>query len=202
MKLAICMPTLQMMHTRTAMCLAGATATTALSGKVDDLILKNLSSAYIDLVREKLAHEVLTMGADAIFWLDHDMVFPPDAILRLLAHDVPIVSCGYRRRQAPDFPQMPEEMRPSPVEGLAYPLYILGGFTLVRREVYAKMQRPWYRDGWGLDPSQPEAHIGEDIDFSRRANAAGYLLRVDTKLTQEIGHLAEVELSWNLPKNS
>jgi GT2 family glycosyltransferase len=203
MKLAICMPTLQMMHSRTAMCLAAATAATALSGEIEELILKNLSIAYIDLSRETLAYEVLKMGADAIMWLDHDMIFPADAFLRLMKHNVPIVSCGYRRRQAPHFEQMPP-FGPGPEsrDALMVGEYVLGGFTLIRREVYEKMSRPWYRCGWGFDATRPDAHIGEDIDFSRRAHEAGFSLLIDAELTKEIGHLAEVEIKWNLAASS
>ena len=41
------------------------------------------------------------MSADEILWVDTDMQFPEDALLRLLAHDKDIVGCNYRTRTPP-----------------------------------------------------------------------------------------------------
>lgn len=198
MKLAICMPTLQQMPTRSAMCLTAMVGHTIQSGVADEIGIKNISSAYIDLSRTQLAVSMLQQGADALFWLDHDHTFPVDSIVRLLNREVPIVGCGYRRRTPPEFEQMPSGIKPSLRHPpLAEADYLLGGFTLVRRQVYEKLTPPFYRDGWGLDPARPNEHIGEDIDFSARVKAAGFELLVDMALTREIGHLYEGELRWD-----
>lgn len=200
MKLAICMPSVAVNPSRSTACFGAMTAQTALSGMISDLRIRNQQGAYIDLQRETLAYDALTAGADAIFWLDHDHTYPPDSVVRLLKHNVPIVGCGYRRRLPPFFEQMPPfHPGPGSVDGLMVAEYMLGGFTLVRKEVYEKLERPWYRCGWGLDPTRPEAHIGEDIDFSKRLIAGGFVPLIDEQLTKEIGHLAEIELKWNGP---
>lgn len=203
MKLAICMPSVAVNPSRSTVCFGAMTAYTLASGCCDDLIIKSLAQGYIDLGREMLAYEVLTMGADAIFWLDHDHTYPWDSIQRLMKRDMPIVGCGYRSRSAPEFIRRPDLKNCVKATGLKNlglwkTPYLLGGFTLVRKEVYEKMPRPWYRAGWGLDPSQPGAHIGEDIDWSRRARENGFDLYLDMDLTPEIGHLAELELKWDM----
>ena len=199
MKLAICMPSVAVNPSRSTACFGALCAQTVLSGLISDFRIKNLQGAYIDLSRETMAHEALTWGADVIFWLDHDHTTPPDAIVRLLKHNVPIVGCGYRNRTAPDFARMPAFKKDQKKrDGLMEAEYMLGGFTMIRKEVYQKLDRPWYRDGWGLDVTRPEAHIGEDIDFSRRAAEAGFEFLIDMALTKEIGHLAEIELKWDL----
>jgi hypothetical protein len=43
---------------------------------------------FVHQAREKLLHDVVELwGATHVLWLDADMTFPPDAALRLLAHD-------------------------------------------------------------------------------------------------------------------
>jgi GT2 family glycosyltransferase len=185
------------MSSKTAMCMAGMIGHAAQHAAISELILKNLSIAYVDLSRTILAHTVLTQGADAIMWVDHDMVFPTDAFAQLLAHEVPIVGALYRARQEPDYPRMEPFLtvgdRHSPLRRVSY---LPGGMLLVRKEVYQKLGMPFYRDGWGLDPSRPEAHIGEDIDFATRCRAAGFEMLADMELTRKVGHSTEVTLWW------
>ena len=39
-----------------------------------------------------------------MFWADADHVFPADALLRLVAHEKPVVGANYPRRAHPTFP--------------------------------------------------------------------------------------------------
>ena len=41
--------------------------------------------------RNLIARMALDVGAEWVFWLDDDLVFRPDTLLRLLRHDVPVV---------------------------------------------------------------------------------------------------------------
>ena len=205
MKLAIAMPTMRYMDSKTAICLAGLCATAAQDPAVDDLIVKNLSIGYIDLSRTMLAVEVLNMGADAILWFDHDMIFPADTFSILNTREVAVVGALYRTRTPPKFDRLdpPPDATRAPHKfsaALSAREWLPNGVMLVRKEVYAAMFKAgqqFYRAGWGLDPEQPHAHIGEDIDFSRRARALGFALWADMQLTQEVQHIAEVPLHWN-----
>ena len=210
MKLAIISPTMRYMDAKTAFSIAGLAATVAQDPNVTDLTLKNLSIGYIDLSRTMLAYGVLTEQAvDAILWIDHDMLFPPDAFARLNAHQVPVVGALYRNRTPPHFERMePYETNTQWVKdvtgwgglpGCRPVNWLPGGLVLVRKEVYAALQMPFYRAGWGLDPAQPDAHIGEDIDFANRCREHDIAMWADMSLTEEVQHIAEVPLAWNLP---
>ena len=63
--------------------------------------LEAAQDARIDVARNVLAAEALRRGAGHILYVDDDVVLPPDALVRLLARDVPVVSGVYYRRRPP-----------------------------------------------------------------------------------------------------
>lgn len=54
-----------------------------------------------DHARDTACHHALAMGYDYLFFLDSDVIPPPDAVYRLMAHNLPIVSGVYHRRSTP-----------------------------------------------------------------------------------------------------
>src|SRR3990167_9080572 len=60
--------------------------------------------------RNTICMKALECGADYVYMLDSDVVPPPDAILRLMAHKQPLISGLYCRRSPPA--GVPVMMRP------------------------------------------------------------------------------------------
>ncbi len=54
-----------------------------------------------DHARNTACHHALQGGFDYLFFLDSDVVPPHDAVLRLMSHNLPIVSGVYHRRSPP-----------------------------------------------------------------------------------------------------
>src|SRR6266540_2817614 len=71
-----------------------------------DIALRILmcSGSLIMKQREILLDSALETDATHVLFLDTDMRFPKDALLRLLAHEVPLVCVNYTSRQAPFVP--------------------------------------------------------------------------------------------------
>src|SRR5688572_24818178 len=63
-----------------------------------------VSCSMLTESRHRLAAEALAWEADYMLWLDADHVFPPDTLVRLLAHNLPAVGANYPRRFAPTAP--------------------------------------------------------------------------------------------------
>jgi hypothetical protein len=63
-----------------------------------------VSCSMLTESRHRLVAEALAWGADFMLCLDADHVFPPDTLVRLLAHGLPAVGCNYPRRFAPTAP--------------------------------------------------------------------------------------------------
>src|SRR5205823_6020553 len=62
------------------------------------------SSANLPWLRCDLVKAVLPAGPDYILWLDVDHVFPPDALVRLLAHKRPVIGINQPTRSNPECP--------------------------------------------------------------------------------------------------
>ena len=123
-------------------------------------------------------------------WVDDDMcIVDPDALMKLLARDKPIVSALYCRADWPHYPILLKEYgvdknilfeyeyadKPYPKNQLV-PVDAIGfGFVLIKREVYEKIQPPYFK--W---VDEGNTQYGEDVYFSNKARAAGFKVYVDT----------------------
>ncbi len=54
-----------------------------------------------DMARNTVCMRALEVGASHVFFLDSDVIPPPDAVMRLLAHNQPVISGMYCRRSPP-----------------------------------------------------------------------------------------------------
>lgn len=148
----------------------------------------------IHTARENIALRAVTVENDWLLWLDDDQTFPPDALLRLLAHNLPFVGCNYRKRNVGSVlssarrkdgtGRMPGiEAKGSGVE----PVNMIGfGAVLIAAEVFRAIKRPWFQ----LGPH------GEDGYFCEQAIKAGFTPHVDHALSMEVGHIAETVLRF------
>lgn len=144
--------------------------------------------------RNLLVEKALELDATHILFIDDDMVFPPEALIKLLENDVDIV-CGLAfRKVAPYDPVIfklyenidgtidilaIEKIR----QGLIAVDAIGSAFVLIKRRVFEKMEKPWYK--WG-DTSfgiyTKSGGLGEDISFSLHAKRQGFNVHCDTNL--------------------
>lgn len=83
-------------------------ASLAILQKPEDTVIGFQMGSLAFTARNNLAKAAVDMGADYVFWLDSDMTFEPDTLMRLLkiAEDHPddIISGLYFRRVAPYTP--------------------------------------------------------------------------------------------------
>jgi hypothetical protein len=145
--------------------------------------------------RTELAETFLRTDCTHILWLDDDNIPKEDHLIRLVEHNLPLVSGLYFRRVEPFEPiimvkrdgGLGTERKPdlyrNGKKGLMQ-IHSTGmGFMLVRREVLEKiheMNMPMFDIRGG---------VGEDIWFCIQAQGAGYEIWLDTSV--EVGHLGE-----------
>ena len=123
------------------------------------------------------------MVGDWVWFMDDDHNFAPDILIRLLQRDVPIVSPLCLRRTQPFYPvstvddNVLDVTRYGPDE--LVPVQFTGSAGMViRREVIEAVEPPWFELGNG---------ISEDVNFCRKAAAAGFPIYVD--LGVPLGHI-------------
>ncbi|GIX07725.1 MAG: hypothetical protein KatS3mg115_2128 [Candidatus Poribacteria bacterium] len=104
----------------------------------------------LDQMRNELARQAVEEGFSHLFMLDADMIYPSDSLIRLLRADVDVI-CGLACRRTP--PHVPVCLQPTkepfvfqvevPKErGLIECGAVGGGGTLIRTEVFQKMEPP------------------------------------------------------------
>jgi GT2 family glycosyltransferase len=154
-------------------------------------------------LRAKIARDALQVQPDYLFWLDDDMRFPPDALIRLLAHGSDIVGTNYTTRTMPpkptaktmaedgiDFwhvPLDPAATGLSQVDACGF------GCVLIRASVFAKLEEPWFSMPWCAERSM---HVGEDVYFCTVARNAGFKTHIDQDLSRELRHSGSFEYAW------
>ena len=128
-----------------------------------------------------------------IFFVDDDVHVPADGLMKLLAHDVDIVSGLYLMRNYPHKPIIFAEANElghclhhwlSPNESGLVPVVASGlGCCLIKMSVFDKLEKPYIRLG-ELDPE----NWCDDIGFFGRTRAAGIQAYADLSVT--CGHVA------------
>lgn len=140
-------------------------------------------------LNEGIAH----MRGEWVWLMGDDHVFAPDTLMRLLAHNIPVVGplCLHRkppcepivyRSQSADgkFHYWPRTELPG--TGMVRVAGTSGAGLLVRKLVLDAVGAPWFRHG-RLD----EEDISEDLDFQQRVREAGFAIYTD--LDTWIGHI-------------
>lgn len=157
----------------------------------------------VDALRDSVASLAMAEGHTHVLFLDADMVWPTDVLVRMLAHhDKGIVGGLYVMRHPPFAPvalrdgKAPEgssvlqyqHARESLTETALVPCDVLGmGCTLVPVSAFSAIgPRPWFEyanddQGWPC--------VTEDVPFCQKAQAAGYALWLDPTIS--CGHVTQ-----------
>jgi len=190
MKIAICVPSGDMIHADFARCLVGLLLHSARS---HELFYINGKSSIVATARNNCVKQALAFDVDYILFLDADMVFPPNILDRLLESGKDIIGCAYRRRSPPyDIMALSVQGPGSQkVEGIAEMLALPTGVLLIAAKVFESIPKPWFK--FEID-AEREKITGEDVLFCREAVLAGYKIWMDVEASYHIGHLTQSTL--------
>ena len=149
----------------------------------------------ISAMRNNAVEQALTTEIDAVFFIDSDMIYPHDSIVRLLAHDKEVISGFYVTRKQPVLPVHFKEIkldgtlgkvenRIEKVKGLIE--QSCGGFggVLVKKSVLEKMKNPFFRI---IYDDSKNLVVGEDIYFFLQLQKLGIKAYLDCDV--EYGHI-------------
>jgi hypothetical protein len=172
----------------------------------------SVSSSDLPASRTRLLQRAIEWQARYALWLDTDHVFPPDALLRLLARRLPVVGVNQARRAEPTGPvamrfddagkmehvwTTEELARSGAVEEVAH---VGLAFCLIDMNVLHDVKAHVEAHGPGWAQWQPfdrkllpgtNARMGEDASFFQELREAGVKVYVDHALSWEIGHIGE-----------
>lgn len=201
-KIAILTPCMDSVKAHYAFSLAHLTAHMAREHRDKDIRPFMVQTSLLPKSRTMLAGQALEWGADWLFWVDSDHLFPPSALERLLAHDLDIVGANYPRRDPPHHPTATVEVdgRPALCEttadnmrkGLVEPVATMGmGLMLMRAAILRDLPRPWF----AISDTVDHGFVGEDAYLLRKLAEKGHVAHVDHALSWEVGHIGGQVLS-------
>lgn len=167
------------------------------------VVIYSSSGTLLSCQRQDLARDAVESGCTHTLWLDSDMRFPKDTIIRLLEREQDIVCANYAKRRFPTEPIAVRKNKPGDdaefvdrvyteedSTGLVEVDYCGMGVMLVKAEVYKKLEFPWFAIPW---VPAAEDYIGEDVWFCRRAYEQGFKTMVDQDLSKEVHHIGTFE---------
>lgn len=181
---------------------AGFAQSLAVMAKPQDCGVSFVVGSLIYDARNKLARQAIQLEADYVLWLDSDMIFPDDTLVRLYEDlqkykDVSAVSGLYFRRVKPYTPVLFKRVEIDPEsywEGYDdYPdepfEAAAAGFGCVLMKTsmlidVVKKYTTWF---------SPLSGFGEDLSFFWRANNCGHKLLIDPRL--KLGHISKTSVT-------
>lgn len=169
--------------------------------------------SQVDVGRCQMATDALADGFDELIWIDSDVVFDPDDIERLRAHDMPFV-CGIYPKKGPrefacNYLPGTDHLVMGQAGGLNELLYTGFGFNYTHRSIYETIQEqlqlpvcneqfgspliPFFMPMWVTTENGPW-YLGEDYAFCERARRCGFKIHVDTRI--RLWHVGSYKYSW------
>lgn len=200
-KVAICIPSGDMVHADFAMALAALTNVCA-SDKDNpvEIALLNVKASLVVYGRSDLVHEAQKLGVDYLFFIDSDIVVHPYALRHLLDRDVDIVGATYIARKEPhrllgnglDGRPLGESVAGSTVGGkdLFEVSGLPAGCLLVKMSVFDKLDKPYFATPAHVHEGRAW-YEGEDYYLCNAARAAGFKVWLDWPLSFAISHLGQ-----------
>ena len=218
MKIAICIPCHRQTEAKFTQCLAEMLVFTMsrqieFNGKLVTPQIETLivSCSLLTESRNRLVAEAINCDADYMLWMDADHIFPRDALLRLLSHNMLVVGCNYARRLDPTSPTASKPNAEGKNElvwttkevadrGDMEEVGHLGlGLCLMDMRAFGILEHKAKEEGkehfWPLfriDPTEDGiGSIGEDVYFFKRLRDAGIPIVLDHNLSWDVGHIHE-----------
>lgn len=195
MKIAIVVPSGDMIHKSFAMCLVRLVVDLAQHGH--EVFLPDPRSSTIQKGRTVGIRAALAQDPNFILFIDSDQTFPSSAARMLMLWDKSIVGATYPRRNPPiRFVGKKINGRPWRYKdlgnGLQEAKYLGCGMMLIGAHVFYAIEEPWFHvEQHPEDDNNP--WTTEDQFFCQKVRGIGHSVHCDTDLSLYIGHLGTKE---------
>lgn len=191
MKILICVPTLDYVHSKFMESLTKLVI--RLKDEKRDFDVEIISGTLVYSARDRLAKKAVNRGYTHTLWLDSDMVFNEDLLEDLTFSGKDFVSGIYHTRRPPHGSCIFKDIRLDHIErydDLDYPkdtFEIAGcgfGCVLITTQIIADVY-----DRFG-EAFLPEHGLGEDIAFCKRVRATGHKMYCEPSV--RLGHIGHI----------
>lgn len=169
----------------------------AMLRRVGDCLVTHVAGSLVYDSRNKIALKALELGCSHVMWFDSDMVFAPDTLEKLMAHDKMFVSGVYYKRTGTYEPVVYEEIKHHddgraeaisfkdyPTDGIFKAAGVGFGCVLLKTELLLEMGAEFH------DWFTPYNRMGEDLSFCDRTIKLGHDIWVDPSV--QCGHVGQI----------
>ena len=156
------------------------------SGSID-IFWSNFVGSRITENRNNLVRMAQEGSADYILFIDSDMTFPPDSLVRLLSHDMDIVcaTASKRNEECRDMIGIPTDSADGITSKVLVEMESIGlPFMLIKMSVFDKIKKPYF-----AEPENGEDLIPEDAYFCNKVRGERFRIFCDLPLSLHMGHL-------------
>ena len=128
-------------------------------------------NSLVEVAKEKKATH--------LFLVEHDNVFPPDTLQKLIDLDKDVVSAPYSGRMLPRRPLVYQEASNGDLYMMSYDMWpdkpfkcygVPTGCTLIKMSVFKKLEKPYFFFEY---TRAGKMKMSQDIYFSKKVNKAG-----------------------------
>ena len=187
MKVVLCVPTIKKPYPQLIDSIEASVPVLDEAG-IDHSIVSEVGNPYISQARNVMLRKALDAKADQIIFLDHDISFPKDALLKLIQTEGDVVAGTYRYKKDEEvyMGTLFSNAKGTPIvrgDGCIHAEWIPAGFLKVTANAVDKFMKAYPHLCYGLaynphvDLFNHGAHkgtwYGEDYAFSRNWNDCG-----------------------------
>lgn len=190
LRLAVCIPARDQMHTATSYCLWQLCSLLKSQG-IETKLFVSLGTLIVDQ-RQELVLSAKEWNATHVLFIDSDIEFEAESVLNLIAHKTMVAAGCYSKRVEPfintawykidDWDSWVRIKNDS--TGLIEVAAVSLGFALIEMSVFDQLSDPWFELGY-----QQRHYLGEDIEFCRKLNQAKIKILLDLDVSKKIKHL-------------
>jgi hypothetical protein len=164
-----------------------------------DIRIANIQGTIIHKSRRDLVRMAIQGGCTHLLFLDSDMRFPRNTLVRLLSHGEPIVAANYIQRRKPYLPvsfmhdQHDRDRVYTELDstGLQAVDSTGMGVMLLDLGLFVELSQPWFSFEWF---NEGKHMVGEDVYFCRKVKRElGIATLIDHDLSKEVRHVGQAE---------
>jgi len=153
--------------------------------------LQSWDGSLVHKARTNIVKKVLDSDCTHLLFIDHDMIFRPEVVDKLLAEDKDIIGADYNMRKFPLTTTVKCHDEDGKLlferQNKVYECVAVGtGFMLIKTSIFSKIPKPWF---FFKHDEDGETVIGEDMWFCNQARKAGFKVFADP--TINVGHIGD-----------